>query len=493
MEETGKKSRYRDMTRGPEWKCILLFALPIMLGQLLQQLYATVDSIVVGNFGPDGALAAVSNCIIVANVFLFVSVGMANGAAILVAQMFGAKQREDMRKSAATALFLLLVMGVASAVIVAAGAEIAIVNILGVRPALDVSAAEAANILSIQRQGITYIQIYAVGLVFTCIYNAVAAILRSVGDSRAVLYFLIVSTVLNTLLDLLFVAVFGWGVAGAAAATVISQFACAAVSLWYMYRNYEEFRLKPKEIRPDREKLRLCMKMGLPSALQQLIVSGGFLFLQRLINSFGPVTINAWAVGHRVDQYICIPPLGMNQGMASFTGQNTGAGRYDRVKRGLRSAVVMDLAMVAAVGAAVYVLAEPLTLSFGVQNLFEGDPERGAKIALVISQAVECLHFLPFAFLIFAFYLPFVGAFNGAGDPGASAIASLASLIIRVAASYIIVYTGFLGWSYRAVWQTYIFGWGASTVYVLIHFRRGKWKTKSLVGTDGAKTEGSAE
>ena len=492
MEEAGKKSRFRDMTQGPEWKNILLFALPIMLGQLLQQLYATVDSIVVGNFGPDGALAAVSNCAIVANVFLFVSVGMANGAAVLVAQMFGAKRREDMRKSAATAMSLLLVMGVAFAAIVAAGAETAIVGILGVRPAPDMSAAEAANILSIQRQGITYIQIYAIGLVFTCLYNIVAAILRSVGDSRAVLYFLIVSTVLNTLLDLLFVAVFGWGVAGAAAATVLSQLVCVAVSLWYMYRNYGDFRFKLKEIRPDREKLGLCLKLGLPSALQQLIVSGGYLFLQRLINSFGAVTINAWAVGHRVDQYICIPPLGMMQGMASFAGQNTGAGRYDRVKRGIISAVLMDLVMVAVVGALVYILARPLTVMFGVEKLFEGDPERDAKIALVISQAMECLHFLPFAYLIFAFYLPFNGTFTGVGDPGASAVASLTSLVIRVAASYIIVYTGFLGWSYRAVWQTYVFGWSAATAYVLIHFARGKWKTKSLVKTRPPEIEGES-
>lgn len=474
--------RFRDMTQGPEWRCILLFALPIMLGQLLQQLYATVDSIVVGNFGPDGALAAVSNCAIVANVFLFVSVGMANGSAVLVAQMFGAKRQEDMRKSAATAIFLLAVMGVAAALIVLAGAGVAIVNILGIRPTADMTAAEAANILAIQTQGIAYIRIYAVGLLFTFLYNIVAAILRAVGDSRAVLYFLIVSTVLNTLLDLLFVAVFHWGVGGAAWATVLSQLVCVLVSLRYMFRNYALFRFSPRELRPDREKLRLCLRLGLPSALQQLVVSGGYLFLQRLINHYGAATINAWAVGHRVDQYICIPPLGMMQAVGSFAGQNTGAGRYDRVKRGLVSAICMDLLMVAVIGALIYAFARPLTLMFGVEKLFAGDPEREAKVALVIAQAVECLHFLPFAYLIFAFYLPFNGMFTGAGDPGASAIASLTSLAIRVAVSYLCAYAGFLGWSYNAVWRTYLFGWGAASLYVLYHYFRGKWKTKRLVG-----------
>ena len=482
MESAGnKRQHFRDMTRGAEWKCILLFALPIMLGQLLQQLYATVDSIVVGNFGPDGALAAVSNCIIVANVFLFVSVGMANGSAVLVAQMFGARRREDMRKSAATAICLLFGFGVASAVIVFAGAELAIVHILGIGPTEGMTAAETANILSIRQQGVAYIRIYAVGLIFTCLYNIVAAILRSVGDSRAVLYFLIVSTVLNTILDLLFVAVFHWGVAGAAGATVLSQLACVAVSLRYMFRNYEDFRFKPKEIRPDGEKLKLCLKLGLPSALQQLVVSGGYLFLQRLINSYGAVTINAWAVGHRIDQYICIPPLGMMQSVASFAGQNTGAGRYDRVNRGLKASLLMDFGMVIVLGALVYLIAEPLTLMFGVGKLFEGDPERTEKVALVLAQAVECLHFLSFAYLIFAFYLPFNGMFTGAGDPGASAVASLTSLTIRVAVSYLCAYTGFLGWSYNAVWRTYVFGWGAASLYVTVHFFRGKWKTKRLV------------
>ena len=481
MADAKAGRRFRDMTRGPEWKCILLFALPIMLGQLLQQFYATVDSIVVGNFGPDGALGAVSNCAIVANVFLFVSVGMANGSAVLVAQMFGARRREDMRKSASTAMFLLLVMGVVSAVLVIAGARLAIVNILGIRPAEGMTAAEAASILAIQSQGVAYIRIYGVGLIFTFLYNIVAAILRSVGDSKSVLYFLIVSTVLNTLLDLLFVAMFHWGVAGAAWATVISQLVCVCVSLRYMYRNYEDFRFRPAEIRPDSEKLRLCLRLGLPSALQQLVVSGGYLFLQRLINHYGVVTINAWAVGHRVDQYICIPPLGMMQAMGSFAGQNTGAGRYDRVKRGLVRAILMDLAMVAVIGVLVYVLARPLTLMFGVENLFAGDPDREAKIALVIAQSLECLHFLPFAYLIFAFYLPFNGMFTGAGDPGASAIASLTSLAIRVAVSYLCAYAGFLGWSYNAVWRTYLFGWGAASVFVLCHFFRGKWKTKRLV------------
>lgn len=463
METAKKKQHYRDMTQGPEWKSILLFTLPIMLAQLLQQLYATVDGIVIGNFGSSGSLAAVGNCAIVANVFISMSNGMGNGSAILVSQMFGARRREEMRRAASTAIFLMLVLGLASAVLVFASAGFITRSILGIEEAAVVRAATV------------YIRIYAIGFIFTFLYNIVAAILRAIGDSRAVLYFLLVSTVMNVILDLLFVAVFRWDVAGAAWATVISQFVCVTVSVWYMYRNYEAFRFKVREIRPTRKELRLCLKTGLPSTIQQLVVSCGYLLLQRLINSFGQVSMDAWTVGHRYDQYCCIPAIAMMQAMASFAGQNAGTNRYDRIKRGLRTAVAMDLAMVVVIGAALYAFATPLSQLFGLSGE-------------ALAQAVECLHFLPFAYLIFAAYIPFNGTYMGCGNPGVSAISSLMSLCLRVASSYTLVY--FFSGTYNVVWRTYVLGWGASLIFVTIYFFRGKWQTKRLV--DGPPQEGGS-
>lgn len=451
------------MTQGPEWKCIVLFALPIMFGQLLQQLYATVDGIVVGNFGPDGSLAAVSNCSILANIFISISIGMSNGSAVLVAQMFGARRMEDLRRSAATAMYLLTVMGLASAVLVLAGADFAVAHLLGIQEP------------HIRAAAVSYIRIYAVGLVFTFLYNAVAAILRSVGDSKAVLYFLLVSAGVNTALDLLFVAVFNWGVSGAAAATAIAQLACVAASLRYMARNYELFRFRVREIRPWPGKLRLCLRMGLPSTLQQLVVSSGFLFLQRLVNSFGQVTMEAWGACQRLDAFGVIPSLSMMQATASFTGQNTGAGRYDRIRRGIRAAVLSAMAMVVLVGAAMYAFAPALAGMFGLSGQSQ-------------AQAVECLRFLPFAYLLFAAYIPFNGLFNGAGDPRAAAVGSVLSLVLRVGASYAIVGWGLWGWGYSAIWKTYLFGWGAAALYAFLHYRRGTWQNKSLVGRAGSET-----
>ncbi len=466
METAKKKQHARDMTQGPEWKSILLFTLPIMLAQLLQQLYATVDGIVIGNFGSSGGLAAVGNCAIIANVFISLSNGMGNGSAILVSQMFGAKKRVEMRRAASTAIFLMLVLGLASAVLVFAAAGFITGTILGIEEA---AVAQAAT---------TYIRIYAVGFVFTFLYNIVAAKLRAGGDRRAVLYFLMASTVMNVILDLLFVAVLRWDVAGAALATVLSQLVCVLVSVWYMYRNYEDFRFRVQEIRPTRKELRLCLRTGLPSTIQQLVVSCGYLLLQRLVNSFGQVSMDAWTVGHRYDQYCCIPSIAMMQAMASFSGQNAGANRYDRIKRGLRSAVAMDLVMVVAIGAVLYGFASPLAQLFGL----EGES---------LAQAVECLHFLPFAYLLFAAYIPFNGTYMGCGNPGASAISSLMSLFLRVTASYTLVYC--FNWTYNVVWRTYVLGWGASLIFVLIYFYHGKWQTKRLVEDGPQKPDGQLQ
>ena len=443
-----------DMTKGPEWRCILLFALPIMLGQLLQQLYSTVDGIIVGNFVSSDALAAVGSCSTLVMVFIALSIGMSNGCCIVVSQLFGAGRPEEMRRTASTALILLFGLGAAITVLAIASARFATVHLLAIRDA------------AIADMAVSYICFYALGMVFQFLYNAVAAILRSVGDSKAVLYFLLVSTIVNTLLDLLFVAWLGWGVAGAAAATTIAQAACCVVSVVYMFRHYPVFRFRPRELVFEGDKLKLCLKMGIPTTIQHLIISCGHLFLQRLVNSFGTATMAAYTVGSRYDQYASVPSMGMFQAMASFAGQNTGAGRYDRVKRGIFSAVCMNLAMVAVICTALYALASPLAVLFGV----EGES---------LSQSVEFLHFMAICYPIFALYIPFNGMYQGCGAAIASAFSSLLALTMRVCGSYTMVYL--LDMGYAACWQSCALGWTASTIWVFSYFLSGRWKTKSLV------------
>jgi putative MATE family efflux protein len=252
----------RDMTKGSETKLILLFSLPIMGGLVLQQLYNTVDSIVVGQFLGEVALSAVGTC---AALTMFVgsfASGLSNGAGIVFAQLFGAKKYTDLRRSLATALYLLIGLGL---IITALG-------ILLARPLLSNLLSAPDEILAPAMQ---YFRIYCIGLVFQFVYNVIAAALRSVGDSKATLIFLLISSVLNIILDLVFVLSFGWGVAGTAIATVISQAVSAMVSIFYMWRRYEIYRVKAEEAYFDMEKSAVILKLGVPTMIQMCIVSGG--------------------------------------------------------------------------------------------------------------------------------------------------------------------------------------------------------------------------
>lgn len=446
--------RKNDLTQGREWQVILSFALPIMLGSLLQQLYSTVDGIIVGNFVNSTALAAMGSCMSYTSMFVFLAVGVANGSGVVISQYFGAKRFGEMRRTASTIMIMLIALGAFFTVFCIVTAMPASRYLLKI---------EDEQILS---YCVTYIAIYSVGLIFQFIYNAIAAILRSVGDSKAVLYFLLVATLLNVVLDLLFVAVLPWGVAGAAAATVIAQAACMLVSLRYMFKRYPEFRFKAKELVFDREKFSLCLKMAIPTTVQHLVISCGHIALQRLVNSFGAVTMAAFTVGSRYDHYASIPIMGINQAMAAFSGQNTGAGRYDRVKRGVFSALAIDLIMVAVLCVPLYIFAAPLARLFGVS---------GEEV----SQSVEYLRFICLCYPIFALYIPFSGMFQGCGDPMAATAASCIALGVRIAAAYIMVYA--FGVGYEACWENLVYGWSCALVFDLIYYSTGHWKTKSLI------------
>ena len=252
------------MTQGAQWRHILLFALPIMAGNLLQQLYNVADSIIVGNFVGQTALSAVGTCAPMTILFIAFAIGMSNGSAVIVAQYFGAQRREELRKAVSTALFLLIGMGLAISVIAILFARTLLAVVMGVpEPALSLA--------------VVYYRLYSVGLVFQFAYNISAAILRAVGDSKATLYFLLVSAGTNVLLDLLFVGVFERGVAGAAAATVIAQALSAVVSVRYMFKKHEVLHLDRTELRFHKEMGLLALKLGIPASLQQCAVSFGYI------------------------------------------------------------------------------------------------------------------------------------------------------------------------------------------------------------------------
>lgn len=448
--------RSKTMTEGNEWKLILLFTLPLMAGNLLQQLYNTVDGIIVGNLVGETALAAVGTCAPLTMLFTAIALGMSNGAAVVLSQFYGAGRMDEMKKTVASSLILLFSMGVALSVVGCALAGWLLRTILGVQDYLRADAE-------------VYFRIYALGLLAQFIYNIVSAILRSMSDSRATLYFLLVASVCNVLLDLLAVALLGWGVLGVAVATVISQILSAAVSVVYLFQRYPALRFQKGELRFDREKGILVLKMGIPSTLQQCVVSMGHMAIQRVINHFDITA--GYTAATRIESFILIPIQGFFMGMATFTGQNLGAGKLERISRALARTILMSLVVVAAVIAIIYPFAPELVRVFGVTG-DSGDV------------AVVYLRFVALAFAVFCVYFSINGVLQGSGDVVFTAFNTFSGLAIKVVFVYLVAYLTPVGMA--AIWWGNLVSWIYSLVLSALRYRFGPWRSKCVV-TDRAE------
>ena len=428
----------KDLTRGTPWKLIVQFALPIMAGNLLQQLYNTADTIIVGNFNGQQALSAVGACASLTVLFTALAIGFSIGAGVLISQYFGASREQELRQYAATAIVLMLAMGLLMSIIGVCSARFLLARALGTPEAL----------LPLT---LLYFRIYAAGLVFQFGYNIAAALLRALGDSKATLYFLLVSSVLNVVLDLAFVAGLGMGVAGAAIATVLSQIASCVIGFAYMHRRYTLLRFSLRELRMDLKTAGRILQVGAPMAIQQSIVSCGFLFLQRLVNYYG-------------ESMIAI--IGIQNTMATFAGQNMGAQRPDRVSKGLGQGVLVSLGMTLILCLA-QIAGIPLII-----RAFQLDAGAADICRLhLFSSAV--------AIPIFAVYFPANGMCQGVGEGFHATFYALLALGLRVVFAYALHKTSLFG--YTAIWWSQAMSWTITLVVCYVHFFRGKWKDKSLI------------
>ncbi len=448
------------MTTGPEWKEILLFSLPIMAGQFLQQLYNTVDGVVVGRYGGatqaicENMIAAVGSCVSLIFLFLAISIGLGNGGAVLVAQLYGARRTHELRRAASTLLITLVGLGTFLTVAGSVFAKPLVVGLMRVRDP------------DIVDMAIEYFAIYSLGLIFQYVYNAVAGILRAIGDSRATMYFLIVSAVLNTILDVWFVVSFGWGVVGVAVATVIAQAASAAVSVAYMFIKYPIFRFKKGEFVFDREKFAISLKLGVPAIIQQAVISLGNVFIQRLVNSFDSTTMSAFTVGNRMEAYALVPIFGFNSGVATFTGQNVGAQKYDRVHRGWRVSTIMSCVSSVAIALTINLLAVQFARLFNLGGVS-------------MNKAVEYQRYMSYCVVLFAAYMPTSGLLQGAGDAIWASVTSLTTLSARVAVSYLLAYAFSVG--YASCWLSLPVGWALGIAITYPRYFGKKWMSKRVV------------
>lgn len=448
------------MLRGAEWKHLLLFALPLMGGQALQQLYNTVDGIVVGNFVGDIALGAVGVCAPVTLLFVSLAVGLCTGVSVVAAQCFGAGRTQELRRAASTSILMLL----------AVGAVLSVIGILCGRGFLSVVLGVGDWYI---KDATIYFQIYAAGLIFQFAYNVFAALLRAVGDSKASLYFLLISSVTNLVLDLLFVIVFHWDVAGAAIATVISQAASAVAAYIYMVRKYEVFRFKLRELRWFRSSARMVLTQAVPSMLTQLVMSCGNLALQRIVNDYGSIyagLMSGATAAQRVESFVYIPTFAFGSAVSTFTGQNVGAGNLERVKKGRRVGLWMGVAVCAGLGALVLLLKAPLISLFGVS-------EEGLKYGM------EYVTIFCPALILFGLYMINNGVIQGAGDASYTAFILLTSFALRIVLAYSLAYSTSL--EYRIVWLLQPLGWFVNTVLSWGRYYQGGWKKKAVVHAGG--------
>ncbi len=441
------------MLQGNAAKQIFLFTLPIMAGNFLQQLYNTVDGIVVGQFVSEAALAAIGTCAPVTLLYLALALGLSTGSGIVVAQYYGAGQKKDVRDAVSTSLVLLFAVGVVFAVI---GALVA-------KPLLRYGLAVPDAELDM---AVAYLRIYCIGLVFQFLYNIVAAVLRALGDSKATLYFLLISSIINIVLDLVLVIGFRAGIVGAAWATVIAQACSAFVSLLYMYRRYVDLRFRLSTWRFSREKCLMSLRMGIPTTLQQGVVSCGHMALQRLVNSFGVQFMAGYTAGTRLESYLVIPALAFMIGLSTFAGQNIGAHNIDRVREGYRKTLIMTLGSSIVLSAIALLFAKPLVMLFGVE---------GESLAMGIGYLMLVAPFFP----IFALYQAAVGVLQGAGDVVFTMFCTLTSLGLRIVVAYVLA--GYTPLGYRALCISMPIGWGYVLILSFWRYWRGKWKEKAVV------------
>ena len=352
---TSSKSTVRDMTEGSIISLLIGFSIPLLLGNVFQMLYNTVDSIVVGNFVGKQALAAISSTTMIVNIMIFFFNGFSIGGGVVISRYFGAKKMEDLHRAVETTIAVTILFGI----------FFTFAGFLLVPAMLRLMSTPD----DVFPQAKVYLQIYFSGALGLLIYNMGSGILRAVGDTRRPLYFLIFTSVLNTVLDLVFVIVFRAGIAGAAIATILSQFLSAILVLMLLCGTDDIYKLTWHDLRIDLSMLRNILEIGLPAGLQSMITSVSNVFVQSYINGFGSGCMAGWGAYNKLDSFIFLPINSLSQAATTFVGQNIGAERQDRADAGAVRAVTMAVGVTAFIGTILVIFAP------GATSLFTRDEE----------------------------------------------------------------------------------------------------------------------
>ena len=381
--------------------------------------------------------------------------GFSAGNGVVAAQYYGAGDKEQVRATASTGILLLLGMGIVSTF-----AALAVS-----RPAYTHLVAVPEDLLELT---LVYFRVYVVGLIFQFGYNIFSAILRAVGDSAATLYFLLIASVANIALDLLFVAGFQWGVMGAALATDIAQAGSFAAAYIYTTRKYPIFRFRPRELKWHPTLARKTVAAGFPIVMQLTIVSFGLTFIQRAVNEFGKAMTASFTVGQRIEMYMNLPCNAFQTTLATYTGQNIGAGKPERVKTGVRQTVAMSLGMALCISVLVWLSSGRIAGWFGLSGL-------SASYCNAHIRAVALIN------IILSLYIPIFGVFQGANHSLAVTAVATGVLGTRVLVTYLFRYSALFG--HTIIWWNGLFGFGMGFLITWTYFLSNRWQERSEITT----------
>lgn len=440
------------MTEGVLWKQIVRFTVPLLIGNIFQQLYNTVDSIVVGNFVGKEALAAVGSTSMIINMLIGFFSGLATGATVVVSHYFGARDDENLHRAVHTTIAMTLLLGV-----VFTGVGIALT------PSMLRLMSTPDDVFGASQ---SYLTVYFSGVIGLMIYNMGAGVLRAVGDSRNPLYFLCVSSVVNIGLDILFVPVFKMGVEGVALATIIAQFVSAALVLVVLARAQNGCRLVVRDIRLHRDILGRIFKIGLPAAIQSAIVSFSNVFVQKYINAFGSSAMAGWTTHNKIDQFISLPVQSIGIAATTCVGQNLGAGKRERAERSTKVSLTIGVCVTLALTAIAMLAATPLLKIFNS----EADVIEYGRLFIMV-----CSPFYVFS----GINQILAGSLRGSGDSRTPTLIMIISFV-PFRQLYLFV-SSRLTDSIIPISLGYPVGWMMATLLLSIHYARGKWRSMAPV------------
>lgn len=445
-EESVSVKKQELMTEGTIWKKILVFAVPLIIGNLLQQMYSTIDSIIVGHYVGKSALAAVGSSTSIINLLIAFSQGASVGAGVVISQYMGARDKKSVHSAVHTAAAVAVLLGL---FLTLAGVLMSGQLLVWMQTPDDVI-----------NDSTLYLRVYSAGLVFNVVYNMATGIMNAAGNSKRPLIYLGAASVTNIVLDMLFIAVGGMGVEGAAIATDVSQAVSCVLAMIYLFRVDADYRISPKDMHINGHMLSKIIKIGLPTGIQSMVISLSNIIIQSSINSFGSTQMAGFGAYMKVDGFNILPVLSISMAVTTFVGQNYGAGRIDRVKKGAAVTVVMGLIYTALTGILLLTFSEP------IMRLFTDDAD------IIAAGELAMKYFCPY-YMLLSILNVLAGTVRGAGKSVPPMVILLFSMCVFRVLWIKLVLPHYN--TIDVVYMVYPVSWVIGAALMALYTWKGKW------------------